>query len=407
MMKRRKYSNTIGIAFGALLFLSTAANAQRGSQQANGGGGSSQQASSSPPPAQAAPQVARPTYTPPQVSAPAPQQQTYTPPPQRSAPAQQQQTYTPPQQRSNPPAQSNMPSPQRNMPQSVRPDQQQVTTWGSQPRGAEHAAPNVATSRNPNNNSTPQRGNQGQNGYNGRSNGNYGRGNSGYYGNRNGYGNGYGNGYRQGPQSYYYRSYPGLEYGKNQITVRPQGFYYRNRGYYGTYYAPQLGFSLNVLPYGYYPFYHGQSLYYYSDGLYYQRNADANNYSVVAPPIGAAIKSLPDDAQSIVINGVQYYESNGVYYEPIKQDDGSVVYQIAGKDGELNTDGPLADEPPLQIGELVDALPYEYKIIKLNGQKYYMTPDGYYFQDAVDSEGNKVYKVAGVPAEEEDIQPKQ
>jgi len=45
----------------------------------------------------------------------------------------------------------------------------------------------------------------------------------------------------------------------------------------------------------------------YSDGLYYQQTND--QYTVVEPPVGAEIKSLPKDAQSIMINGEQYYES--------------------------------------------------------------------------------------------------
>jgi hypothetical protein len=195
-----------------------------------------------------------------------------------------------------------------------------------------------------------------------------------------------------------YRSYPGLPYGKNRITVRPSGLYYNYRGYYGSYYTPRLGFSINVLPYGYYPFYYGPSQYFYSEGLFYQY--DNNQYTVVEPPIGAAIATLPEKAQSIVINGQQYYELNGVYYQPITKDDGTVVYQVAGKDGELNTDTNNNVQQSLpQVGDISDVLPDEYRVIKLNGQKYYVTNDGYYFQDAVDSKGNKVYKIIGVPDE--------
>lgn len=206
-----------------------------------------------------------------------------------------------------------------------------------------------------------------------------------------------GNSYRSGG----YRSYPGLQYGRNHITARPQGFYYRNRGYYGTYYRPQLGFSLTVLPTGYYPFYFGPDQYYYSDGLYYRQ--EDNNYTVVEPPVGATIDKLPTKAQAIAINGMQYYELNGVYYQPITKDDGTLVYQIAGKDGELNTDDGSAtasqDDLP-QVGDLVDNLPEGCKILKLNGQKYYVSQEGYYFQDAVDTNGDKVFKIVGTPTEE-------
>lgn len=196
-----------------------------------------------------------------------------------------------------------------------------------------------------------------------------------------------------------YRSYPGLRYGQNHITARPDGFYYRNRGSYRTYYTPQLGFRLNVLPYGYYPFSFGANQYFYSDGLFYQQ--DNSDYTVVEPPIGAVINQLPSKAQAIAINGMQYYELNGVYYQPVTKDDGSLVYQVAGKDGELTTDdvGSAQDDLP-QVGDLVDSLPEGYKTLKVSGQKLYVSQEGYYFQDAVDTNGDKVYKIVGTPTDE-------
>lgn len=198
-----------------------------------------------------------------------------------------------------------------------------------------------------------------------------------------------------------YRVWEGLPYGRNYISVRPQGVYYSHNGYYSSYYAPRIGLNVNVLPYGFYPFYYGPSLYYYGGGMYYQQTD--NTFTVVEPPIGAEVKQLPDNAQSIVINGVQYYELNGVYYQPITKDDGSFSYQIAGKDGELNTDDVNAREaPPIQVGDLVDNLPEDYRKINLNGEKYYVTPSGYYLQDTVDENGKKVYKIISVPAPDTD-----
>lgn len=202
-----------------------------------------------------------------------------------------------------------------------------------------------------------------------------------------------------------YRSFPGLP-GSNGVTRigasgRPYGGYYNNHGYYNSFYAPHLGFRLNVLPYGYYPFYFGPYQYFYSDGLYYQYMND--QYTVVEPPVGAAINTLPENAQSIVINGIQYYELNGVYYQPITKDDGSVVYQVAGKDGELNTDNGTntsAVAPP-QIGDMVNTLPDGCRTIRINGQKYYVSPDDYYYQEARDNNNNnKVYKIVGTPSDE-------
>lgn len=178
------------------------------------------------------------------------------------------------------------------------------------------------------------------------------------------------------------------------------GYNYYNRGYYNSYYLPRLGFSCGVLPYGYYPFYFGDYQYYYSDGLYYQ--FDNNQYTVVEPPVGAEVTSVPDKAQSIVINGQQYYELNGVYYQAVTKDDGSVTYQIAGKDGTLNTNTEVQDNQAQgpQMGDIVAQLPQDCRKIKVNGQKLYVSPDGIYYQEQVDANGAKSYKVVGLPTDE-------
>lgn len=177
---------------------------------------------------------------------------------------------------------------------------------------------------------------------------------------------------------------------------RTHNYYHYYHGYYGTYYAPRLGFSIGFLPYGYYPFYYDDAEFFYSGGLFYQY--DNNEYTVVEPPVGAEVNTLPSNAQSIVINGEQYYEANGVYYQPITKDDGSISYEVAGKDGELNTNNPNGDMQQLpQIGDIVQSLPQNCRKINLNGEKYYVSEDGYYYQDARDANNNKVYKIVGTP----------
>lgn len=180
-------------------------------------------------------------------------------------------------------------------------------------------------------------------------------------------------------------------------------FYSRN-AFYNRYYLPRLGFHISVLPYGYYPFYWGDYQYYYSDGYYYQ--GDNNNYTVVEPPLGAVLNQLPSGATSIVIDGQQYYELNGVYYQAVTKDDGSTGYQIAGKDGELSTgasDNGTVDQgtaaAPI-VGDTVDVLPADCNTVKINGQKYFVSPDGYYYQQDYDSNNKLVYRVAGTPTDE-------
>ena len=196
-----------------------------------------------------------------------------------------------------------------------------------------------------------------------------------------------------------YRTVPNIGYGRGGYWGN-HGYYYNNHGYYKSYYLPRLGFTCAVLHYGYYPFYWGDYEYYYSDGLFYQY--ENSEYTVVEPPIGAEVTTLPDKAQSIVINGQQYYELNGVYYQPVTKDDGTVVYMVAGKDGELNTNSTVQDNQPQgpQIGDIVTQLPADCRKIKVNDQTLYVSPDGVYYQLQVDSNGNKTYKVVGLPSDE-------
>ena len=200
---------------------------------------------------------------------------------------------------------------------------------------------------------------------------------------------------------YAYRNSPRVGYGRGGYWGNHNYNHYYH-GYYNSYYMPRLGFSIGVLPYGYYPFYYGDFQYYYSDGLFYQY--DNNQYTVVEPPIGAEVKELPEKAQSIVINGQQYYELNGVYYQPVTKDDGTVVYQVAGKDGELNTTGGnnIQDEPQgPQMGDVVIQLPPDCRKIKVNGDKLWVSPDGVYYKEQADADGNKTYKVVGLPSDEQ------
>ena len=170
--------------------------------------------------------------------------------------------------------------------------------------------------------------------------------------------------------------------------------------------------------------------YYYSNGYYY--DYDNGQYTVVEPPVGAQVTSLPSGAQSITINGQQYYELNGVYYVPITKDDGSLAYEIAGKDGELNTDNgddqsqydpaPPTDndqgynnapapqqeqqaEPQarngsadLQVGDLVQSLPKDSRGVTVNGQRLFVSPDDVYYKKTIDNDGNIAYKIVGLPS---------
>jgi hypothetical protein len=216
-----------------------------------------------------------------------------------------------------------------------------------------------------------------------------------------------GRSYRSYQGSVYGHNHPGFSGGGVRVNARVgylpgRAAYHYNHGYFNSYYGPRLGFSVGFLPYGYYPFYFGDYQYFYSGGLFYQYND--NQYTVVEPPVGAEITSLPSNAQSIVINGQQYYEVNGVYYEPITKDDGTLSYQVAGKDGELNTDGDQQDDNNApagpQIGDVVSQLPPNCRKININGDKLFLSQDGVYYKAQLDQDSNKVYKIVGLPEDD-------
>ncbi len=197
-------------------------------------------------------------------------------------------------------------------------------------------------------------------------------------------------------------------------------FGYRNYGYYPyyspaySYYpvAPYFGLRIGALPFGYSSIYVGPHLFYYYDGNYYRPYGD-NEYEVTAPPLGAKVPELPRNAKVTVIDGQKYYESNGTYYKEEITDGNDVLYKVVGTNGKLNTDNNVNsdntndnnsnnnnsniqndDRSSVKIGDRVDELPADSKVVVINKQKYFQAPSGYYYQEVVD--GNKIhYEVVG------------
>lgn len=182
------------------------------------------------------------------------------------------------------------------------------------------------------------------------------------------------------------------------------GLGFRTGVYNSEYYNnPGVGFRIGYLPHGYYPFYYGPDLYYYYSGVFY-RPYDGGGYEVTVPPVGAEVPALPKGASSIVIDGQQYYEFDGVYYQAIVNDKGKTVYVIAGKNGVLNTDGNdgAVDNPPApEVGDVVNQLPDDCRKVKLNGRKYFVSPDGIYYEEFTDNNNVRAYRIASIPMDDE------
>jgi len=149
---------------------------------------------------------------------------------------------------------------------------------------------------------------------------------------------------------------------------------------------------------------------------------------VVVPPVGAAVPSLPSGAEPITIDGILYYEYNGVYYEQSQDENGRTIYIVAGKDGVLNTgntdasiddqpmsynDDPIMDNsgadnqndnatyaPNVKVGDVVDQLPEDCRKVTLNNKKFYVSPDNIFYEEFKDADGTG-YRVASVPGANE------
>lgn len=201
----------------------------------------------------------------------------------------------------------------------------------------------------------------------------------------------YGPRYRVIPHSFISIRFGGYPYYYNN------GFYY---GYYGGYYSPifpPFGLQIGVLPFGYSTIFIGPIPYYYYNGIYYRQYDDS--YQVVDAPMGATVTSLSGGARSVVINGESLYELNGTYYKAGVDSNGNNVFTVVGKNGVINntTDGQTGiTNPPasLQIGDVISQLPEGSKVITLNGQQVYETPDNIYLEKESDN-GVVQYKVIG------------
>jgi hypothetical protein len=188
--------------------------------------------------------------------------------------------------------------------------------------------------------------------------------------------------------SIHFGGYPYYYYG---------GYYY---GYYDGFYTPifpPFGLHISVLPFGYIRLFIGGIPYYYYNGIYY-RQYD-NSYQVVDAPMGATVSSLPDGARSVIINGEKLYELNGTYYKADRDENGNDVFIVVGKNGVINNtpidESNIINSPEsMQIGDIVTQLPENSKIITVNGEQLYETPDNVYLREETNN-GIVQYKVVG------------
>lgn len=254
--------------------------------------------------------------------------------------------------------------------------------------------------------------------------------NRGYGGGRYVYNGRYGHagGYFGRPYGYYhgggyyggYRGYTSISWGGIGYHYY-NGYFYRPWGYGFRLIYPPFGIHIGFLPYGYYPFYIGPNPYYYYGGIYYTPYGDGG-YQVVEPPLNALVPQLPQGAQEVDINGEQYFTYNGTYYRAEQRANGEVWYRVVGTNGHLSTtNGDYDDDqyqpapqndqdealPPSssynndapRTGDMVYQLPANCKQITVNGDQYFLSPDGIYYQQVVGDDNKVMYQIVDNPGQ--------
>lgn len=69
--------------------------------------------------------------------------------------------------------------------------------------------------------------------------------------------------------------------------------------------------------------------YYYEDGVFFILNS-RNQYEVIVPPAGALVNELPDDYDTIVINGIEVYQVDDTVYRLVLVD-GTPLLEVLGQ----------------------------------------------------------------------------
>ena len=76
--------------------------------------------------------------------------------------------------------------------------------------------------------------------------------------------------------------------------------------------------------------------YFYDDGVFFTKGADGK-YTVIVPPAGAQVTVLPDDYETVTLDGKEYYKVDDTIYEIVIVD-GTAYFQVLGQiTGELAT----------------------------------------------------------------------
>lgn len=70
--------------------------------------------------------------------------------------------------------------------------------------------------------------------------------------------------------------------------------------------------------------------YFYNDGVFYVRAADGQ-YTVIVPPAGALVDSLPEDYELIELGGATYYKVDNTVYRTTVTESGKACFEVIGQ----------------------------------------------------------------------------
>lgn len=71
------------------------------------------------------------------------------------------------------------------------------------------------------------------------------------------------------------------------------------------------------------------SEYYYQDGVFYVQDKNGE-YKVIVPPAGALVEVLPDDFDTVTLNGEEYYKVDDTVYK-VTVIDGKPYFEVLGQ----------------------------------------------------------------------------
>ena len=113
--------------------------------------------------------------------------------------------------------------------------------------------------------------------------------------------------------------------------------------YWGLNWHP-AGFFLRALAFNAFRFSFGNQWYYYDNGCYY--TPYNGGYTVVAPPVGAAVNNIPNGFETIIVGNATYYYFGGAFYiftgqsyQVVQAPIGAVITHLPEGAVEQNIDG--------------------------------------------------------------------